>query len=162
MGLSVCIYKNIELANEENYDFEAFVIDKNWEYKIKNLENHGLYKGDLCNIRVSYAYSSHGRFRESLVRLISRDDLLIKGKQLVINWQKLEKEIKMPFYELINFADNEGCLDFEISQKLYNNFVEWKDKAMDFYSHDEYYKNKYCEWLNIFEKGKDKGVVVFG
>ena len=39
MGLDVRTYGNIKLAeNEEDADFTAYVIDEEWKYKIKNLQ----------------------------------------------------------------------------------------------------------------------------
>jgi len=156
MGLAVRVYKNIKQTNnEEEYDFEAFVIDDNWKYKIKNLEEGKLYEGDCVDRTISYPYSAHNRFRETLLKLIGRDDLLTsEGK---VDWANLPSDI--PFYELIDFADNEGCLDWEVSEKLYKDFKDWETKADEFYS--DFQIDKYKEWLNVFELGKDRGVVVF-
>lgn len=160
MGLAVSVYKNIKRTdNEDDYDFIAYVIDDNWKYKVKNLEYDKLYKGKCTDADVSYAYSTHNRFRETLLKIIGRDDLLLKDGK--IDWVRLKDEKKMPFYELINFADNEGCLDFEINTILYRNFMEWKDKAVKFLADDKYTKNNYMNWLDVFEDGKDNGVVVF-
>ena len=160
MGLSVRVYKNIKRTdNDDDCNFTSYVIDENWRYKVKNLEYDKNYKGDCTDANVSYAYSTHNRFRETLIKIIGRNDLLLKDGK--IDWVNLEHEKDMPFYELINFADNEGCLDFEISSILYNNFIEWKDKAVKFLANDDYTKGNYLKWLDVFEVGKDNGVVVF-
>lgn len=161
MGLAVRVYKNIKRTdNEDEYDFTAFVIDENWRYKVKNLEYNKDYKGDYTNDDVNYAYSTHNRFRETLIKIIGRNDLLLKDGR--IDWVRLEDEKKMPFYELINFSDNKGCLDFEISTILYQNFVKWKDEAVKYLANDDYFKENYLNWLNIFKNGKEaNSVVVF-
>ena len=161
MGLDVSVFKNIKRTeNEDDYRFTAFVIDENWKYKIKNLEDGKDYKGDYAEGDVSYAYSTHNRFREALIKIVARKDLLLENGK--IDWVRLEDEKKMPFYELINFADNEGCLDFEIITILYNNFVEWKNEAVKLLADNDYLMQKYLDWLNVFKNGKEaNSVVVF-
>ena len=164
MGLDIMVYKNVKTTDsEEEYQFTAIVIDENWDYKIKNLEYGKNYTGEIVNASVSYGYSTHNRIRESLIKIIGRNYLLLKDGK--IDWNKLEyeHESEMPFYELINFADNEGCLDFEISTKLHSQFVEWQDEAVKHLSDNDYFKEKYFDWMNVFEKGKEiNSVVVFG
>lgn len=69
----------------------------------------------------------------------------------------------IPFYEIINFADNEGCLDYEVAAKLLKDFTEYKDK---FYALDEvpeYFQGIYNEWIDVCELAvKEKGVIEFG
>ena len=68
---------------------------------------------------------------------------------------------EIPFYDLINFADNEGCLDWEVSQTLYADFEKYNEKAklkMNEYDFD--YKI-YKTWLETFKAAKNNGVVVF-
>lgn len=163
MGLDVSVFKNVKRTDIENeVCFTAIVIDERWEYKIKNLENEKDYKGDYAISKVSYGYSTHNRFREILLKIIGRNDLLVEGGE--INWERIKEQNKLPFYELIWFADNEGCLDFEISNILYQNFLYWKEDAMKYFNEnrDDYFKEKYLDWLNVFESGKEvNSVVVF-
>ena len=156
MGLDVRTYGNIKLAeNEEDADFIAYVIHEDWKHKIKNLEEGKAYTGDIVYRGVSYAYSSHNRFREKLIKLINREDLLdSEGK---IKWAELPSEI--PFYDLINFADNEGCLDWEVSSTIYNDFEKFNEKAKS--EMNEYDYSKYKTWLETFKVAKNDGVVVF-
>ena len=156
MGLDVRVYGNIKLAeNEEQADFIAYVIDKNWKHKIKNLEDHKGYTGDVVFRGVSYSYSLHSRFREKLIKLIDREDLLNNNGE--IKWCDLPSEI--PFYDFIDFADNEGCLDYEVSSIIFNDFKKFKDKAK--LEMNEYDYSKYETWLETFKTAKNYGVVVF-
>jgi hypothetical protein len=156
MGLDVMVYGNIKITeNEENADFTAYVIDEDWKHKIKNLQDGKGYTGDVVFRGVSYPYSSHNRFRERLIKLIGREDLLdSEGK---IKWHELPPEI--PFYDFINFADNEGCLDWEVSSTIYSDFEKFNEKAK--LKMHEYDLMKYEIWLETFEFGKNNGVVVF-
>lgn len=157
MGLDVRTYGNIKLAeNNDDYEFMAFVIDDNWKYKIKNLEDGKYYNGDSIFRGVSYPYSAHNRFRESLIKLMDRPDLLDKDGK--IKWDELPSDI--PFNALIDFADNEGCLDWEISETIYLDFEKYTEKAKA--ELDEYNYSRYETWMKTFEAAKNnRGVVVF-
>lgn len=156
MGLDVKTYGNIKLAeNEEDADFTAFVIDEDWKHKIKNLQDGKAYNGDVIFRGVSYPYSAHNIFREKLVKLVGREELLdSKGK---IKWNELPADI--PFYDLIYFADNEGCLDWEVSNTIYSDFEKFNEKAKLEMNEDDY--SKYETWLETFKSAKNDGVVVF-
>lgn len=156
MGLDVRTYGNIKLAeNEKDADFTAYVINEDWKHKIKNLQDGKGYIGDVVFRGVSYPYSAHNRFREKLIKLIDRQDLLdIEGK---IKWAELPSEI--PFYDLINFADNEGCLDWEVSNTIYSDFVKYNEKAK--LEMNEYDYSNYKTWLETLKFAKNAGVVVF-
>jgi hypothetical protein len=163
MGLDVRVYKNIELLpsiDEDNdeWDFTAFVIDDYWLHKIKNLTNRGHYKGETSYRGISYAYSTHTKFRARLLDLIGRQDLLTTFGD--INWELVVENDDIPFFDFIDFADNEGCLDWEISSKIYDDFAKYNDEAKK--RLDEYMYSKYVTWMETFENAKDnKGVIVF-
>lgn len=163
MGLDVSVYKNIELCDEDDdYDFMVYLPYEAWDYKIKNLIRDAYYNGDrIADVGVSYGYGTHSRFRESLIMMMGREDLLDSNKE--IDYSKLTSDL--PFYDFIDFSDCEGCLDWEISEKIYNDFQKFYDKAMKFYSPNPFYmitQKSYIKWHKIFDEArKNKGVVVF-
>jgi len=121
MGLDVRVYTDVQLVTPkyeqdderwyDEWDFKAYVIDERWKDRINNLENHGLYKGKKADVDVHYTYSTHGWLRDKLCVLIDRVDYY---------WRNSTPPSKdIPFVEFIDFADNEGCLDWEVSEKLY-------------------------------------------
>jgi hypothetical protein len=156
MGLDVRVYGNISLVNEdEHWNFHAMVGTPEWDFKIKNLVKGGYYKGDVIFTGVGYSYSGHSNFREDLIRLIGREDLLADGE---INWEILPDDI--PFYDFINFSDCEGCLDWEISKKIYYNFITYNEKAKELDVNNFY--NRYLKWFETFRiTSEQNGVVVF-
>lgn len=155
MGLDVSVYKNIKLAkNEEESDFQAYVSDDNWKRKIKNLQEDAYYVGDMAKV-ISYAYSSHNRFREQLIKLIGRADLL--DNEGHIKWNELPEDL--PFINFIDFADNEGCLDWEVSKTIYDDFAKYKEKAEN--ELNQYELGNYLKWLSAFDMSRNNGVVVF-
>ena len=157
MGLNVKTYGNINLSNNrKDANFLAHVVLKKWDYKIKNLENEKYYKGNIIFDGISYSYFYHNRFREKLIRLINREDLLNEDGK--INWNILPDDI--PFYEFIDFSDCDGCLDFEVSEKIYSDFKNYNKKAE--LEMNEYDYFNYLKWLETFRfSKKHKGVVVF-
>ena len=69
-----------------------------------------------------------------------------------------------PFYELIEFADNEGVIGNVVSQKLYKDFVDNENKAIEFsksINDGEHWLNKYYQWKMAFEYAKENGAVEF-
>lgn len=155
MGLDVRTYGNLKLAETKEADFIAYVINEDWKHKIKNLQYRKAYTGDVVFRGVSYSYSEHNRFREKLVKLVGREDLLDNEGR--IKWDELPSDI--PFYDLINFADNEGCLDWEVSNTIYSDFEKYNEKAR--LEMNEYDYSKYETWLETFKSAKNNGVVVF-
>lgn len=69
------------------------------------------------------------------------------------------------FYELINFADNEGYFDSETSKKLLDDFAKNIDKAMvyanGFTENGEYWFKKYTEWSLALTLASENGVIQF-
>ncbi|MGL4908967.1 MAG: hypothetical protein ACRC3G_06505 [Bacteroidales bacterium] len=157
MGLSVTTYGKITLAkNEKCAKFMAIVIDNNWAHKIKNLEVNKNYYGECIFKGVTYPYGSHYRFKANLLTLVKRADLVSSDGG--IKWSAIDSTI--PFYHLIDFADNEGCLDWEISEVIYLDFERYHDQAKRELNAQDYLI--YETWMKTFEASKNnRGVVVF-
>ena len=86
MGLDISVFKNVKVTeNEEEYDFTTFVIDDEWKYKIKNLEEGKYYEGESTEADVSYSYSAHSRFREELIKMMGKSELLLEDGR--IDWE---------------------------------------------------------------------------
>lgn len=156
MGLNVGVYQNIrETTNEHDSDFTAEVYSEEWSWKIKNLKQGAFYCGDLVDRSIEYAYSYHTYFRARLIALTGKLHLL--NDDGTIKWNELPND--MPFIDFIDFADNWGCLDFEVSEKIYQDFNEWKSLALLQFLDYEYLI--YQRWLNAFDLARKNGVVVF-
>lgn len=162
MGLDINIYKNVKVVEGDRqdddfeWDFIAYVIDDRWKFKIKNLEEDKSYVGDrLDELSFGYSYGTHSWFRNHLCSLVL-------DKPLGKFYDEMNED--MDFIELIDFADNEGCLDWEVSEKLYNDFVKWDEKAKEYLKGEEearHFYRIYTNWLEAFKAAKDKGVIEF-
>jgi hypothetical protein len=156
MGLSIKVYQNyLETEDAENYDFQAYVIDENWNDRIKNLKPKGFYKAEKITRTISYSCRYHNDFRRLLCEMLGYE----KNEWLVEN-SKINSET--PFFELFEFADNEGCMDFETSRELHKDFLIHHTKFIQLYKDlGDYVLDQYDLWLETFDLGKENGVVVF-
>ena len=76
-------------------------------------------------------------------------------------WNDPDKWRSQPFYGLINFADNEGCIGPVWSARLAKEFAEGRER---FHAHPEvgdYERSKYDEWMKAFEAAAQNGCVEF-
>jgi hypothetical protein len=65
-----------------------------------------------------------------------------------------------PFYELIWFADNEGCIGPEAAKDLLEDFRLHFERYMPG-EHADYFTEKYRDWTRAFELAADGGLVDF-
>jgi hypothetical protein len=64
-----------------------------------------------------------------------------------------------PFWELINFADNEGVIGPEVSAKLAKDFETFQERADAF--GDKWWRSRYKMWREAFEAAAQGGAVKF-
>ena len=74
-------------------------------------------------------------------------------------WESGETE--GPFFELINFADNEGYIGPVVAAKLAKDFAEFQGKAEAADENDGWNVKLYNEWRAAFEMAADGGLVDF-
>uniref|UniRef100_UPI00131E2992 hypothetical protein n=1 Tax=Flavobacterium sp. I-STPA6A TaxID=2590450 RepID=UPI00131E2992 len=104
MGLNVKVYQNYtKTTDEENYDFEAYVINEDWNDRIKHLTSGGIYTAEKKTRTISYSCTYHNDFRRLLCEMLGfeKDEWLGEGKKI---------NSETPFFEFFEFADNEGCM----------------------------------------------------
>jgi hypothetical protein len=150
MGLDVKVFQDITKLNDdaEDYDFTASNI-KTFKDRCKNLDWLAKYKADVTKRVISYPCSVHNDFRRELATLI--------GKERDFWLDDVDAET--PFYELFEFADNEGCMDWECAGNLYDDFVQYQKNATE--KLPPTYVSIYDKWLGTFQLAKDRGVVIF-
>jgi len=164
MGLVIHALKNIKQLEEgqEEMGYRAYVISKEWESRIKNLAYDKYYTGhEMDNeFEIAYPCSYHGIFRGHLLRIIGRADaVLADGKP---DYVKLDAEgyAGMDFGLMINFADNDGMMDWEAAQELHGHFVKWFASAQQVLGDNEglYY---YEAWMHICAWAAQEGCIVY-
>jgi hypothetical protein len=95
------------------------------------------------------SYGGYHRWRETLAGHV--------GLTLRDYWER--SNAGQPFYELINFADNEGTIGPEAAANLLVDFRA--QKASYEASHDTYNVEKYNDWITALELASQGGLVHF-
>lgn len=101
------------------------------------------------------SYGGYNAFRDALAGLSNRSAGDYWGKDGNRDW---------PFYELVNFADNEGTLDWVAAKALLEDFQRHRDQFARQYkddAHRSYWVEVYDEWITGLELAADHGLVCF-
>lgn len=102
------------------------------------------------------SYRGFGAFRERLARTF------LDAHPSAV-WNNPGKYADLPFFELINFADNEGCIGPEAALDLYGDFVAHRDAWISECSDDpdDFDRSRYLEWTTACERAADNGFIDF-
>lgn len=103
------------------------------------------------------SYSGYNRWREQL-------SMFALGVMPQMVWDYPNVYEGKPFYELINFADNEGLIGPIVSVKLAADFAEGFGPAAEWAGVNDptgYWFSKYGEWLKAFQIAANAGAVQF-
>ena len=113
----------------------------------------GYYDVDYLDGYLGMGYGLYNNFRQEICKMVYS----FEPKEI---WDNIEKYKDFEFVEFINFADNEGCFDYIVAEKLYKDFIKYIDKAesvLDSMLFD-YYKDYMSILKNVYEF---KGVVMY-
>ncbi len=156
MGLDITAYSNInylrEDSNDDDYDLdrkECFIwVNPDFPERAKNLKD-GIYSfEDDMNFRAG-SYGGYNQWRNELAMFAGYN-----------NDRDAWDKTSGPFLELILFSDCEGCIDAEISKKLYKDFCDFDEKSKT-YEEDSYFYIRYKLWKEAFELASNNGCVKF-
>lgn len=151
MGLDVRVFSNVKEATIDNYNFVANVLDDKWVDRIKNLKRGQYYTGDSSDWLISYPCRTHNDFRRQLSLMLGFE---------ADRWLDRDMSEDTPFYEFFEFADNEGCMDWETARKLRYDFLNLMPEAVEKLPTD--YLGYYKDWLTIFTQAdKEQSVIVY-
>ena len=163
MGLDITAYSRLHEVERDNEYVKEFLEHGHWfeihdavlQWQNKEFPGraNGLKAGvySFCD-QLSFRAGSYGGYNEW------RDQLAN-----MIGWENAEdywKDAKPgePFYDLINFADNEGTIGSEAAAKLARDFVAYdKDAALL----DSGFYHSYRLWRMAFTIAADNGAVDF-
>lgn len=178
MGLDISAYKGVKVidnppTNEygevEDYDK---IFHGHFPTQAGNLVDGSYYECEDSEHFFSRSYGGYGMFRNTLAWVAGYPKYEIE-KPSFRDPEYNEKDFayRFPysysawnqdngaFKELICFSDCEGYICSEVCKKLYNDFVEHKDKAEEMLD-DRDYKG-YLSLMNAFEYAMDDGYVRF-
>lgn len=99
------------------------------------------------------SYSGYNAWRRALSRMAL-------GCLPEAVWCDLERWRGAPFFELINHSDCDGAIGGQPAQKLFRDFVEWRDRARA-WTETEGFFEVYEDFLRAFRLAADEGAVIF-
>lgn len=112
----------------------------------------------------SRSYGGYNRWREELAKLAGypKAERVMWGVKEDLHAMSLwsGQVTEGPFYELINFADNEGTIGPVVAAKLLRDFIEWDDRAKAVEGHPYFYQG-YSELRRGLEMAADGGALDF-
>lgn len=175
MGLDISVFKNAKLVHEggptdEEYE-DGFIrhiyVIEGFEPR---LDGHpaGTYKGEYGDGFRAGSYSGYNHWRGTLAAFSLEVDVDIAEYTMAeAIWRTPEKFAHIAFFELINFADNEGSIGPTTSAKLAKDFAsqeaaakKWAKKNLD-EDDREYFLEGYKNFKEAFEAVAGNGFVVF-
>jgi hypothetical protein len=164
MGLDITAYKKLTpVVGELKRDEYGCLPDQYWEPHAldwsnrtfpgsgNGLSENAVYKYDDCFGFRAGSYSGYGQWRDDLARFAGYGS----AKEC---W---DKAANGPFYELINFADNEGVIGPIVAKKLAKDFADNAERAKSFANDDTWWLEQYTKWQKAFEMAADDGAVDF-
>lgn len=174
MGLSIYAYSNIKASDLKisdggdficndgiihNNAFSAHIL-KGFESHAEDLSNGVIYTADSRERYPTMRCSTYNDWRNELARFCGykpADDITQENrKHLYSAWRASEG----PFWHLLNFTDNEGCIGPAVCSITYKEFVKHHDKAKNFESYPKFYQH-YETIMEAFEQASQNGAIEF-
>lgn len=161
MGLDITAYYGLSNVENPALDSDGYpVADNQWKAtsvdfternfpgRTAGIENGAVYEyKDSFGFRAG-SYGGYNEWRNDLAKLAGyggADDC----------WNN---HTSGPFYELINFYDNEGTIGPVIAAKLAKDFSEHHEMAAIV---GGFFFKSYCDWQKAFKMAADNGAVDF-
>lgn len=127
-----------------NTDLGGGMLEVKGCYDTSESEYHGFRAG---------SYGGYNAFREELANMVGRSAGHYWGGDGNPDW---------PFYELVNFADNEGTLDWVCAKALLDDFLQYRDEfARRNPPEKNWWLETYDDWITGLRLAADHGLVVF-
>jgi hypothetical protein len=172
MGLDITAYQYATKADPqpvsdeeswENGDLTKAFVYNGFEHSLRGLEADCWYRvsGATVEFRAG-SYSSYGEFRRQL-------SLAALGASPEEVWRDVDTYRERPFFELVNFADNEGTIgpeacadlavDFENEREAI--FTRWTESPTEegIYDETSFFRAKYDDWAAAFKLAASTGLV---
>lgn len=156
MGLDITAYRKLRKADNPILDEDGYPDDykKQWLPGASMDWSESVWKGKGSPVdsKTVYEWENSFEFRAGSYSGYNR-------------WRSNLEKFKgdVAFQELIDFADNEGVIGGVLSKKLFNDFKRYYDEAKRYSEEikDEWFIEKYKDWMKAFEYASDNGAVDF-
>lgn len=174
MGLDITVYSNVVPFDEKNIPLDSDG-EMDWDY----IYDHGIRKafafpgmeqslrpltqdswvqasGESWSFRAG-SYSGYNWFRDHL-------STMALGVDSGTVWANPDTYRDQPFFELINFADNEGTIGGEAARDLHEDFTNFLAQATTYFTglpDGDFALEKYQTWLSATEDASVSGMIDF-
>lgn len=167
MGLDITAWRSLRPTEPDDYDTDTHVnvsASPHFPGRTEGLAD-GWHEGMRCELLGPFggfkagSYSGYNSWREWLAKLAgypALDSPETEHKHCAGAWAASSG----PFWELINFYDNEGEIGPVVSAKLAADFAEWDERAQAA-SPEGWEHDLYRLWRLAFEWASDGGCVEF-
>lgn len=170
MGLDITVHTRVEPFDEADIPRVDGDFDWDWAYE-NGVDKAFCFQGFEQSLRPlvqdtwvrsvgktwgfrAGSYGGYNAFREELSRLA----LGVEPEEV---WQDPDRFRDRPFFELINFADNEGTIGSEAAADLHADFVAYMPMAVERWTDDSYDFGKYTTWTKACRDAADGGMIDF-
>lgn len=181
MGLDVYGYRNVkQVVNPGVDDIDELtqLYFGSYSYQGGDLVDGGYYDYESCDSSFSMGYGRYSGFRQEIAIIAGYE----KVESIKPHYSDDDYETKsyyyrfpyiayiyvndfdygdLPFLEMIAFSDAEGVICSKVCKKLYDDFVEYQDKAKEHFSDNEAYLKKYMDLMECFKCGSNDGFVIY-
>ena len=159
MGLDISYYETITPADctreqvEDEYErYIHWYTVEGFESRLDGIEGEYMeVSGQRGGFRAG-SYGGYNHWRNLLAQVIH-------DKDAEYFWST--SPCDGPFYELINFADNEGCIGPKTCAKLAKDFEDYGEKFASDPRVDDWDRQKYMDWCRAFQCAANTGCVEF-
>ena len=165
MGLDISAHAGIKPIKCDDYpdcDHLRPIVLSNFSGRSDGLDAEKCYEAVESEHCASFSYGGYSVWRDRLAELAGYEP--VRDSEYGMEYAAgAWASTGGPFWELINFADNEGTIGGEVCTKLVKDFAEYDEraKAVDDLYHPSYFYEKYSQVRRAFELGARSGAVDF-
>jgi len=171
MGLDITYYSRLKLdetvsADDRDDIYETHMVvyaNSDFPGRAEPLVNRGCYTYEGSDGFRAGSYGGYNNWRDWLAKMAGYPAVRQPDGYRCTHAAGAWAATSGPFWELINFADNEGTIGSVAATKLAADFAEWDEraKAASEAEGEPYFYEKYVEWRKAFEAAADGGAVDF-
>lgn len=179
MGLDISAYRKLTkldvLFNEDGEpvdpatrepveDYYRVYANPDFPGRADGLEDRACYSYAEAEHVFSRSYSGYNRWRETLAKLAGypldyRETFGVREPSHAAAAWNGKVQAGAPFWELVNFADNDGTIGPVAAAKLLRDFAEFDGRAKEIT--EDYFYSGYCELRRGLEIAADGGALDF-
>lgn len=142
-------YRGCPVLTTEEHGRSTFLVSGCYEVTPET-QTHGFHAG---------SYGGYGQWRQDLAKNFNPAAITFEKHGPSMS----KPDPDLPFYELIWFADNEGCIGPDAARDLHIDFRTHAERYRVLHADDDssWYVGRYEDWTRAFDLAADGGLVRF-